>query len=43
MTLLERSSKELQEGLHNGEFTITDLTNEVYNRIEAVDGDGRGR
>ncbi|NLY78902.1 MAG: Asp-tRNA(Asn)/Glu-tRNA(Gln) amidotransferase subunit GatA [Lysinibacillus sp.] len=39
MTLLERSSKELQEGLHNGEFTITDLTNEVYNRIEAVDGD----
>ncbi|WP_339287790.1 Asp-tRNA(Asn)/Glu-tRNA(Gln) amidotransferase subunit GatA [Ureibacillus sp. FSL K6-0786] len=39
MTLLERSSKELQEGLHNGDFTIVDLVNESYKRIEEVDGD----
>ncbi len=30
MTLFERSSKELQEGLHNGEYTIADLTNEAF-------------
>lgn len=39
MTLFERSSRELQEGLHNGEFTITDLTNEAFSRIEKLDGD----
>ncbi len=39
MTLFKRSSKELQEGLHNGELTIADLTNEAFNRIEKIDGD----
>lgn len=39
MTLFKRSSKELQEGLHNGELTIADLTNEAFNTIERVDGD----
>ena len=39
MTLFERSSKELQEGLHNGEFTIADLTNEAFARIENLDND----
>lgn len=39
MTLIERSAKELQEGLHNGEFTIADLVNEAFDRIEKVDGD----
>lgn len=39
MTLFERSSKELQEGLHNGEFKIADLTNEAFSRIEKLDGD----
>ena len=39
MTLFERSAKELQEGLHNGELTITQLTQEAYDRIEKLDGD----
>ena len=39
MTLFERSSKELQDGLHNGEYTIADLTNEAFTRIEKLDGD----
>src|SRR5690554_6596540 len=39
MTLIERSSKELQEGLHNGEFKIADLINETFDRIEKIDGD----
>ena len=39
MTLFERSSKELQEGLHKGEYTIADLTNEAFNRIENLDND----
>lgn len=39
MTLFERSSKELQEGLHNGDFKIADLTNEAFARIEQLDGD----
>ncbi|TSI10562.1 Asp-tRNA(Asn)/Glu-tRNA(Gln) amidotransferase subunit GatA [Lysinibacillus sp. BW-2-10] len=39
MTLFERSSKELQEGLHNGEYKIADLTNEAFARIEKLDGD----
>ncbi|RNC98153.1 Asp-tRNA(Asn)/Glu-tRNA(Gln) amidotransferase subunit GatA [Lysinibacillus halotolerans] len=39
MTLFERSSKELQEGLHNGEMKIADLTNEAFARIEKLDDD----
>ena len=39
MTLFERSAKELQESLHNGELTIADLTKEAYARIEKLDGD----
>ncbi|MEO4055603.1 Asp-tRNA(Asn)/Glu-tRNA(Gln) amidotransferase subunit GatA [Solibacillus sp. CAU 1738] len=39
MTLFERSAKELQESLHNGELTIAELTNEAYARIEALEGD----
>ncbi|MBS7345406.1 MAG: Asp-tRNA(Asn)/Glu-tRNA(Gln) amidotransferase subunit GatA [Caryophanon sp.] len=39
MTLFERSSTELQEGLHNGELTITQLTQEAFDRIEKLDGD----
>lgn len=39
MTLFERSSKELQEGLHNGEIKIADLTNEAFARIEKLDDD----
>ena len=39
MTLFERSARELQQGLHNGEFTIADLTNEAFSRIEKLDGD----
>ena len=39
MTLFERSAKELQESLHNGELTIADLTKEAYARIEKLDDD----
>lgn len=39
MTLFERSSTELQEGLHKGELTITQLTQEAFDRIENLDGD----
>ncbi|QCR33870.1 Asp-tRNA(Asn)/Glu-tRNA(Gln) amidotransferase subunit GatA [Lysinibacillus sp. SGAir0095] len=39
MTLFKLSSKELQEGLHNGEFKIADLTNEAFARIENLDND----
>ncbi len=39
MTVFERSSRELKEGLHNGEFKIVDLTNEAFSRIEKLDGD----
>ncbi|HWK22060.1 MAG TPA: Asp-tRNA(Asn)/Glu-tRNA(Gln) amidotransferase subunit GatA [Ureibacillus sp.] len=39
MSLFKLSSKELQEGLHNGEFKITDLTNEAFARIENLDND----
>ena len=39
MTLFERSAKELQESLHNGELTIADLTKEAFARIEKLDGD----
>ena len=39
MTLFERSSTELQEGLHNGELTIAQLTQEAFDRIEKLDGD----
>ena len=39
MTLFERSAKELQESLHNGELTIVDLTNEAYARVEALEDD----
>ncbi|MGN7118458.1 Asp-tRNA(Asn)/Glu-tRNA(Gln) amidotransferase subunit GatA [Lysinibacillus odysseyi] len=39
MTLFERSAKELQESLHNGELTIADLTKEAFDRVEKLDGD----
>ena len=39
MTLFERSAKELQEALHNKEFSIADLTNEAFERVEKLDGD----
>ncbi|MGM9946000.1 MAG: Asp-tRNA(Asn)/Glu-tRNA(Gln) amidotransferase subunit GatA [Lysinibacillus sp.] len=39
MTLFERSAKELQESLHNGELTIADLTKEAFARIEKLDDD----
>lgn len=39
MTLFERSAKELQESLHNGELTIADLTKEAFDRVEALEGD----
>ncbi|KGR76614.1 Asp-tRNA(Asn)/Glu-tRNA(Gln) amidotransferase subunit GatA [Ureibacillus sinduriensis] len=39
MTVFKLSSKELQEGLHNGEFKIADLTNEAFARIENLDND----
>lgn len=39
MTLFERSAKELQESLHNGEITIADLTKEALARIDKLDGD----
>jgi len=39
MTLFKLSSRELQEGLHNGEFKIADLTNEAFARIENLDND----
>ncbi|WP_413363773.1 Asp-tRNA(Asn)/Glu-tRNA(Gln) amidotransferase subunit GatA [Lysinibacillus sp. 3P01SB] len=39
MTLFERSAKELQESLHNGELTIADLTKEAFDRVENLDGD----
>ena len=39
MTLFERSAKELQESLHNGELTIADLTKEALARIDKLDGD----
>ena len=39
MTLFERSAKELQESLHNGELTIADLTKEAFARIDKLDDD----
>ncbi|WP_431028091.1 Asp-tRNA(Asn)/Glu-tRNA(Gln) amidotransferase subunit GatA [Lysinibacillus sp. LZ02] len=39
MTLFERSAKELQESLHNGELTIAELTKEAFDRVETLDGD----
>ena len=39
MTLFERSAKELQESLHNGELTIADLAKEAFARIEKLDDD----
>lgn len=37
MSLFKKSAAELQELLHSKEITIADLTQEAYNRIDAVD------
>lgn len=39
MTLFERSAKELQTLVHSKEISITDLTNEAFERVEKLDGE----
>ncbi|SEA89780.1 aspartyl-tRNA(Asn)/glutamyl-tRNA(Gln) amidotransferase subunit A [Thalassobacillus cyri] len=39
MSLFDYTLRELQEKLHNKEISVTDLVEESYQRIEAVDGE----